>query len=76
MKIFFGNNLATGAYAKGAHEPLAIETTETQNAPQETEDCVATNEQQEASPPPTTYSVATSAATSSGTKAPPVKRLK
>jgi hypothetical protein len=74
METIFGNNLASDSYAKGEHEPLAIETTETQNAPRETKDCAATNEQQEASPPPapTTYS----AATYSRTKAPPAKKAK
>jgi hypothetical protein len=45
METIFDKNLATVAYAKGAHEPLAIEVSETRNAPQETEDGAATNEQ-------------------------------
>jgi hypothetical protein len=79
MEIIFGNNLATGAYAKRAHEPLATEITETHNAPHETEDDAATNE--EASPPiganEMPYSVSThSTATSSRVKSPPPKKAK
>jgi hypothetical protein len=80
METIFGNNLATGAYAKRALEPLATEVSETQNPPQETEDGAATNEQQEVSPIGAngiSYSPAIySAAESSGSKPPPAKKAK
>jgi hypothetical protein len=45
MDTIFGNSLATGAYAKGAYDPLATVVTETENAPKDTEDGAATAEQ-------------------------------
>jgi hypothetical protein len=45
MATIFGNSLATGAYAKGAYDPLATVVTETENAPKDTEDGAATAEQ-------------------------------
>ncbi|PVH32882.1 hypothetical protein PAHAL_9G514100 [Panicum hallii] len=79
MATIFGNSLATGAYAKGASDPLASEVTATANASQETKDGAETNEQGEGSPleaEEMTFSANTNGAGSSGTKPPAAKKHK
>jgi hypothetical protein len=79
MATIFGNSLATGAYAKGASDPLASEVTATANASQETKDGAETNEQEGGSPleaDEMTFSANTNGTGSSGTKPPPAKKYK